>query len=562
MIGIRIKLILFTSMLVIVIGILSCLFFLSHAKRQQGEALKSFGTSLVLLLAQDNEIKHALHSLQPAFLDAPIQRIRELDREDEIGYLRVSSGWAVMFEEKASWLTVDMREIPATMDSPKPTIIPSRMVWTRGGSRTVGEKPRTSEEPRHCCITLDSGEEFCDFVTPIFEKRTFSEEEFAAQILGEGGVAEGEIQPILGFVQIGLSHRKLSERIHKIIWQSIIPLGLCIVFGGICITFFLTRYIVSPLRHMADITLDIAKGNFSRTVDIHSRDEMGQLSVNFNQMTRSLRALCDEKEKIMTQLRDHINSLCHANKELKDAQERLLRSEKLAVVGKLASGVGHELRNPLGAIRNALFILKKNSAYPGMSTDPHKANHLLEIIGKETERSIKIVNDLLGFSRTGKPTVFPAKIHSILESSLSRLRMPEKVNTVMHLEDSLPPVLVDANQIEQVFMNLIQNACDAMPTGGLLTIRAQREGGDFLTITFTDTGCGIPDDKKNLIFDPLFTTKPKGLGLGLAVSSSIIQRHGGYIDVASKEGAGATFIVKLPVAASQRSEAAVSSLQK
>ncbi|MFN3533204.1 MAG: HAMP domain-containing protein [Candidatus Brocadia sp.] len=253
---------------------------------------------------------------------------------------------------------------------------------------------------------------------PIFEKQTFSEEEFAAQILGEDGVAKGEIQPILGFVQIGLSHRKLSERIHKIIWQSIIPLGLFIVFGGICITFFLTRYIVSPLRHMASITLDIAKGNFTRTLDIHSKDEIGQLSMNFNQMTQSLRGLCDEKEKIMTQLRENIHSLCHANIELKEAQERLVRSEKLAAVGKLASGVGHELRNPLGAIRNALFIVKKKTTDTGVSTDTQKVNQLLEIIEKETERSIKIVNDLLGFSRTAKPTVSPTKIHSIIESSL------------------------------------------------------------------------------------------------------------------------------------------------
>ncbi|MCF6155950.1 MAG: HAMP domain-containing protein [Candidatus Brocadia sp.] len=547
MISIRIKLILFTSMLVIIIGALSCLFFLSHAKRQQKDALKRLGTSLVMLLVQDNEVKHALRSIQPAFLDAPIHRVRELDSEDEIGYLRISNSQTVMFEEKAPWVNVDMKKIPFRKDYQNPVTTFSRTVWTRGGLRIVDEPSQTSEALLFSCITMDSGEVFCDFAAPIFEKQTFSEEEFAAQILGEEGVTKEKGQQILGFVQIGLSHRKLVERIQKIIWQSIIPLGVFIVFGGICVTFFLTRYIVSPLRHMASITLDIAKGDFTRTVDIHSQDEIGQLSTNFNQMTRSLRGLCDEKEKIMNQLREHVHSLCHANKELQEAQERLVRSEKLAAVGKLASGVGHELRNPLGAIRNSLFIIKKKIPGTGVPTDTQKVNQLLEIIERETERSIKIVNDLLGFSRAAKPTVSPTKIHSIIESSLSRLKISEKIKRVVQVEDPVPLVLVDASQIEQVFINLIQNACDAMPMGGLLTIRAQREDNSVLAITFADTGCGVPDSIKNLIFDPLFTTKPKGLGLGLAVSSSIIQRHGGYIDVKSKEGKGAVFIVKLPI---------------
>ena len=178
-------------------------------------------------------------------------------------------------------------------------------------------------------------------------------------------------QKILGFVQIGLSPHKLNERIHRSILRSIIPMGLSIVLGGICITFFFTKYFVSPIRHMADITLDIAKGNLTRAVNIRSRDEIGQLSMNFNQMTRALKASYDEKEKIMAQLRENVNNLSNANKELvkineqlNEAQERLVRSEKLAVVGKLASGVGHELRNPLGSIRNALFIIKRKTQIP------------------------------------------------------------------------------------------------------------------------------------------------------------------------------------------------------
>ncbi|HHT9146194.1 MAG: ATP-binding protein [Candidatus Brocadiaceae bacterium] len=527
MFSLRTKLIFFMGILIIIIGILSCLFFLIYSKRQQEDALRKLGTSLVILLAQDNEVKHALNYTQSAFLDAPIKKVQALDREEEIGYWRISNIKTVLVEENASWLNIQMKEIPMRHDYQSADI-----------------------QLTHRMIT-SSGETFYDFSISVVEKQTFSEEAFAAQLLGE--IPAKAEQKILGFVQIGLSPHKLNERIHKIILRSIIPMGVCIVFGGICITLFLTKYFVSPIRHMASITLDIAKGNLTRAVNIRSRDEIGQLSMNFNQMTKALKASYDEKEKIMAQLRENVNNLSNANKELvkineqlNEAQERLVRSEKLAVVGKLASGVGHELRNPLGAIRNALFIIKKKRDNTSISNDVQKFNQLVEIVEKETDRSIKIVNDLLGFSRTAKPTVSPTNIRSLIESSLSRLKIPDKINKVVQVEDALPLVPVDANQIEQVLINLIQNALDAMPNGGWLTILAQREN-DFFAITITDTGCGIPDAVKNKIFDPLFTTKPKGIGLGLAISLNIIQRHEGFIDLKSKEGEGTSFTVKLPI---------------
>ncbi|MDG6026178.1 MAG: HAMP domain-containing protein [Candidatus Brocadia sp.] len=551
MASIRAKLVLFVSILVVTIGILCCVFLLNHTKRQQEDALKKFGTSLVMLLAQDNEVAYALHSAQPAFLDAAINRLRDIDMEEEIGYLRISNTRTVMREEKSQRINVNMEEIPMKKSLLKYHMTTRKSPWSRGGIHT-GTSTFSSPSALFCeRIKTSSGAVFCDFFATVFGKKTFSEEEFAAQILGEDKVNKEESRPVLGFVQMGLSHHKLNERTQKIIWQSIIPMGFGIVCGGICLMFFLTTYLVSPLRHMANITLDIASGNLTRMIDVQSRDEIGQLSINFNEMTRSLKASHDEKEKIMEQLRDHIKGLYNTNKELKETQERLLRSEKLATVGKLASGVGHELRNPLGAIKNALFLLNKNVSVAHVRGEGKKFNTFMEIIEKETDRSIKIVNDLLGFSRTVKPMVSPANVRALIESSLSRVRIPEKVNKIVYAEDSLPPILVDATQIEQVFINLIQNACEAMPMGGLLTIRAQKEGSAALSTTFTDTGCGIPDNVKHMIFDPLFTTKSNGLGLGLALSHSIIQRHEGHIALESQEGKGTTFTVKLPIANTQ-----------
>ena len=553
MVGIRTKLILFMSTVIVIIGTLICVFFLLNSKKQQEDALRKFGISLVMLLAQDNEVKNALSFTQPAFLDAPISRVTALDREKEIGYLHIYNPQSTLIEETAPWINISMEEI-LTSKSPKMRSKPhSALRWTRGGGARVIKSTQNPDVLIEENIIVCSGNVFYDFTMPVLEKPAFAEEEFAAQILGEDETPKEKKQKTFGFVQVGLSQYKLNERINKIIWQRIVPMGLIIISGGIGITFLLSKYFVAPLKHMASITLDIARGDLTRTVDIRSDDEIGQLSLNFNNMTRALKVSYDEKENIMAQLRENVNNLEKANKELvnineqlSETQDRLVRSEKLAVVGKLAAGVGHELRNPLGAIKTALYIIRKTNLNNNVINNSQKSNQLFEIIEKETERSVKIVNDLLGFSRTAKPAVSPADIKLIIESSLSRVKIPANIEEKVLLEEPLPLISVDATQIDQVFVNLIQNACDAMQKGGLLTIHARKEN-EFLTVTFTDTGCGIPENAKNKIFDPLFTTKPKGMGLGLAISINIIQRHEGYIDLKSKEGEGASFIVKLPI---------------
>lgn len=267
MIGIRTKLILFVSSLVIIIGSFSCQFFLIHTKRQQEEALKNFGTSLVMLLAQDIEVKHALSYSQPAFLDTPVRRIKALDREGEIAYLRISNIQSVLFEEKAQWLNTEMKEIPVRKDTQ-----PLDILLTD-------------------CILACSRDAFFDFSVPVF-KQTFSEEVFAAQLLE--AIPVKSWRNILGFIQIGLSQHKLNKRIQKIIWRSVVPMGLIIIFGGVCITIFLTKYIILPLQQMARVTLDIARGDLTRTIEVYSKDEIGQLSINFNQMTSSLKTSYDE----------------------------------------------------------------------------------------------------------------------------------------------------------------------------------------------------------------------------------------------------------------------------
>jgi PAS domain S-box-containing protein len=254
----------------------------------------------------------------------------------------------------------------------------------------------------------------------------------------------------------------------------------------------------------------------------------------------------EELKATEEELRASNDELQAAHNKLLETQEQLIRSEKLAAIGQLASGVGHELRNPLGAIKNAGFYIRRrvtNTEIP--STEP-RVMEFLDIIDEEVNSANKVITDLLGFSRVAKPTVAPANIAGIIEDALRYTLVPENVTLAKDINNNPPMVVVDGEQIKQVFLNITLNALQAMAEkGGRLDIRAA-DKGKFVEVEFTDTGGGIPDDIKKKIFDPLFTTKAKGVGLGLSVCKSIIERHEGDIKVKSQVGKGTTFTISLP----------------
>jgi signal transduction histidine kinase len=261
-----------------------------------------------------------------------------------------------------------------------------------------------------------------------------------------------------------------------------------------------------------------------------------------------LEASNEELRATEEELRASNEELQAANEELRKAQEQLIRSEKLAAIGKLAGGVGHELRNPLGAIKNAVYYIKGKLTNSELAKTEPRIIEFLGIMDDEINSSNKIIDDLLNFSRVSKLAVSPAKIRKVMEDALSRLTAPENVEVINKLDANLPEVEIDADQIRQVFVNIATNAIQAMPEGGKLTIDA-RKGDKFLEVAISDTGDGISEDVIGKIFDPLFTTRAKGIGFGLAVCKSIIERHKGAIEVESKVGEGATFTVKLPLKA-------------
>lgn len=256
-------------------------------------------------------------------------------------------------------------------------------------------------------------------------------------------------------------------------------------------------------------------------------------------MIRRLREYSERLEEMVAQ----------RTKELEDAQEQLVRQEKLAVLGQLAGGVSHELRNPLGAIKNAAYFL--NMALEDPEPD---VKETLEILEKEVETSEKIIWSLLDFARPNPLSLREVDVNGVVEEALSRVTVPENVQVVSQLSESLPAILADPDQLGQVFGNIILNAVQAMPDGGQLTLESETDGQEGVAISISDTGVGISREDLDKVFEPLFTTKARGIGLGLAVTNALAQRHGGAIEVRSEVGKGSTFTIKLPVKAEQEGQ--------
>ena len=230
-------------------------------------------------------------------------------------------------------------------------------------------------------------------------------------------------------------------------------------------------------------------------------------------------------------------------KDLEQVQEKLIRSERLAAVGELASGVGHELRNPLNVIRNCAYLLNMANSE---KADEESVN-TLKVLDKQIDAANKIVTDLLDFTRIRPPQQIRTDLNTMLHECVSYIIVPDNIKVNIKVNDQVPPVRTDPEQMNRVFSNIISNAVQAMNgKGGELNIEAD-ETHDTIAVSFKDNGCGIPAENLEKIYEPLFTTKPKGIGLGLAISRRLVEQNGGKIEVISQVGVGTTFTVKLPL---------------
>ena len=338
--------------------------------------------------------------------------------------------------------------------------------------------------------------------------------------------AHGQGQKVLGVLDISMSlddvDREIESSQTRLILFGIVAIGAV----SLMIYLLVNRIVLKPVTAIVAATRKVAEGDLHYTIALPQRDEIGALAQSFNAMTQ----------------------------KLSEAQRQVYQAQKLAAVGQLAAGVAHEINNPLtGVLTYSSFLLKRAADKPEFRDD-------LEVIVRETQRCRGIVKGLLDFARPSPPEKHPTDINDVVERAIRIVQTQlaaHGVEVQKQLRADLPMVQADANQIQQIIVNLLLNANDAIgERGGAVTLattlRTNGDGaqvpGPAVEISVRDTGCGIPPANLDRIFEPFFSTKGrKGTGLGLAVAWGIVEKHNGRIEVESEVGKGTAFRVLLPV---------------
>jgi len=317
--------------------------------------------------------------------------------------------------------------------------------------------------------------------------------------------------------------------------------GLLILIVGAVGAWLISRQITTPLQEIALAAKGISAGDYTRRVVVSREDELGVLGDSFNNMAHVIE---DSHRELEGRVAARTRELETALGELRETQESLVRKEKLAMLGLLAGGVGHELRNPLGVMTNAIYYLGAV-----LKDAPAEIKEYLGILHTQIRLSEKIVSDLLDFARIKPPQLETVSVKQIVDDQLQRVGPLEGVEIEHDFPPDLPNVRVDKVQIGQVVLNLITNALQAMNgSGANLTFRGRHASAGFVRLDVIDTGTGITPDQMKKLFEPLFTTKARGIGLGLAVSRGLAEANGGEISATSSPGAGTTMSVSLPTA--------------
>jgi signal transduction histidine kinase len=322
-------------------------------------------------------------------------------------------------------------------------------------------------------------------------------------------------------------------------WNAMLPIGAGIVVLGAFLAWLIGRRITAPLTDLTHAAEALAAGDLSQRVRARRTDEVGRLADAFNTMADQVQS---GYTRLDTGIRERTAELEQTLTTLRETQEQLVRREKLAMLGQLASGVGHELRNPLGVMANAVYYLDM------VQTDaPSDVQEYHGILRAQIGLAEKIVGDLLDFSRLRPPRRDIVSIAELVAEQRARLALPAGVTVRVDLPADLPVVGVDAVQIGQIVFNLLMNAVQVLEErGGTITVSAAVEG-TALALHVSDDGPGVPADLRAKIFEPLFTTKARGIGLGLAVSRSLAESNGGAL-VLGDAGGGARFTLTMPLA--------------
>jgi len=345
-------------------------------------------------------------------------------------------------------------------------------------------------------------------------------------------------------ISLAPTDQSVAESTRKMLLYTVLA-----VFGvAILTTAFVRRMLQGPLTALTEGTHRLGSGDLGYQIKVHSRGEFEDLASSFNTMSHQL---LDAHKEINAWARTLEERVDEKTRQLKGAQEEMLRVERMASIGKLAAVVAHEINNPLAGILTYAKLLKKRLARETANNQENIA--MLALMESESRRCGEIVKNLMTFARPTSMNREPADLHAIIDRCVRLVQHQLKLKNIelhQELTPDLPHVRCDSGQIEQVILALVMNAIDAMLNGGNLTLSTRKlETSAEVQVEVRDDGVGMPKDVLAKMFEPFFTTKEhgRGLGLGLAISRNIVDRHAGKIEVASVPGHGTTFVITLPL---------------
>ena len=337
---------------------------------------------------------------------------------------------------------------------------------------------------------------------------------------------------IIGVLTVANSLKEMETMISKIEIHSIILAIITIAFLSFVLGFLFLRFINIPIRKLTETMKKAEEGDFTVRASVKGRDEMGSLAENLNIMIEKLHLAKQEAEQYH--------------------QELIQRADRMASIGELASGIAHEIRNPLAGIQGAIQILAEG--FP--REDPR--TQVTDEIQKQIYKLERLVKDLLNYAKPVPANYLPMDINQLVDKVLSFFITQRGRSEDFKIEksffSSLPKTMIDPNSMEQAFLNIILNAQKAMPEGGTFTVstlalpQRKDDGKEAreVQIIFEDTGVGIPRENLPKIFNPFFSTRPDGTGLGLSITKNIVEQNGGKIEVKSQVHVGTKFIITLP----------------
>jgi two-component system NtrC family sensor kinase len=352
-------------------------------------------------------------------------------------------------------------------------------------------------------------------------------------------------QRVLGVVDMSVSLEGIDMQLRDLRRTTATVGTVAVVTFALALGVFVQRSVIRPILQLMSATRRIARGELTYRLPVQTRCELGDLQHSFNDMAGALARAREERLRLLDSLEQQVDA---RTAELKRAQQQLVRSEKLSSLGRLAASIAHEINNPLAGILTYSKLLIRSLDDP-TGADPARASAVrqLQLVRRETERCTAIVRNLLDFARERPLDLKDVAIAHVLDDALMLVGNQARLANIELVKEfePIPPVHADVGQLRQAFINLLINACDAMPGGGRLTVSTRLAAGT-VEIAVADTGCGISKEHLSKVLDPFFTTKEKGTGLGLSVVYGIVERHGGSLDIASEVGTGTTVTVRLP----------------